>query len=362
MKEDFKFLILYVKGFFSNKKFIVFVVLLFLVGGILKGILSPKIYQSSVSFVAQVSEDAGIGSGLKNIAEVIGLSIGKKDDDSKDLPVYLYPKIVNSLSFQEQIFETPLKYKNVDSSVTFRDYYVNIEKPDIGSIIKKYTIGLPGLLVKSIRGNKKNTATRIDSLKYDTEEYILLKSKLSEVLEFSIDENDGTLSIIARMNEAIPAAQLAESAQMILQNEIIKYRIGKAKEKNKFIDEQYEIKKEEFINAQNALAAYIDRNAYNTTEKSKIQLQKLQSNFTLISSVYQELEQQKLAQSIKIQEDTPLFTTLNPAIVPLRPINGNSLINLLKYIVIGFMASISIYVYRKVYTKFITMWQDAKID
>lgn len=177
-----------------------------------------------------------------------------------------------------------------------------------------------------------------------------------ESLAFSVDESDGSLSIKSTMPEAVPAAQMAESARLLLQEAILDYRLSKAKEKLGFIEEQHTLKKEEFLKAQGALASYIDRNAFNNTARSQIQRQKLESEFNLASSIYRELEQQKLSQSIKIQEDTPLFTVLNPAIVPLKANESSAIITIFKYLIFGFFFAALVFAVKKVLMGLKVIW------
>ena len=99
MKKDLKIVIRYVKDFLRSRILILVTTGIFLIFGILTVLFTPKTYRSTVSFIAQVSENAGGGNGLKDIAAVIGFSLGKKNDNSKDLPVYLYPKIISSLPY-----------------------------------------------------------------------------------------------------------------------------------------------------------------------------------------------------------------------------------------------------------------------
>lgn len=360
MREDLKLLMSYLKDFFRSKRLIYSIVGIFFICGIFITLSTPNEYQSTVGFTLQTaSDESPLGSGLKNIAQVVGISLGGDDSEAKDLPVYLYPKIINSLPYQQQLWETPLKFSKIDSTITFRDYYINEGRPDALKTIKKYTIGLPSLIIRSIKKKENNNIQYIDSLNYITEEEMMLKEVLVEVLQFSVDEVDGSLLIKGRMPEAIPAAQLVESARAILQKEIIKFRIGKAQDKYDFIEKQHSAKKEEFIEAQNKLASYIDRNAYNVTQKSKIQLNRLQSEYDLQKSLFTELERQKLSQSIKIQEDTPLFSILDPAIVPLKPVNDGFLFSIIKYIIIGFICSVFIYIGRSVFLEFKTIWKES---
>ncbi len=356
MKDDIKLVLSQVKAFFSKKRFILLVVGIFFILGIFTAIFSPKSYQSSTSFLAQLSSDSGMGTGLKSIASLIGLSVGKKSE-SKDLPVFLYPKIMNSLEYQREIMETKIKVKGLDSSVTLKEYYTNIQSPDLVTKVKKYTVGLPRLIISKFKSKKESIGVRIDSLEYVSIEETMLINRLKSDVIFGVDEFDGTITISATMPENIAASQVAENAKNILQNKIIEYRIAKAQERFKFIDEQYEIKKQEFFNAQSRLANYSDRNMFNNTRTSLIRKQQLENEYSLAYQVYSELESQRIRESINLNEDTPVFTTIQPAVVPVEPTNGNPLILVLKFIIIGFIASIFLYVIRISYTFFKTLYK-----
>lgn len=50
---------------------------------------------------------------------------------------------------------TPIKFEEWPEKVTLFDYYTNEEynKPTFFGVVKKYTIGLPGIILGAIRGN-----------------------------------------------------------------------------------------------------------------------------------------------------------------------------------------------------------------
>ena len=343
MKDDIRLILSYVKNFLAKKRFIFLTVLVFTILGIFIAIFSPKSYQSQTNFLTQISSDSGMGSGLKSIASLIGISVGKKSE-SKDLPVFLYPKIMNSLSFQREIMETKINVAGRDSSVTLKKYYTEIKKPNVISKVKKYTVGLPRMILRNFRPKSEGIGVRIDSLEYITKEELMLINTLRNDLTFGVDEFDGAITISATMPENIAAAQIAESAKNLLQKKIIEYRIAKAQERFKFIDEQYKIKKQEFNDAQSALARYSDRNMFNNTNTSLIRKQQLENQYSLAYQIYSELESQRIRESLNLNEDTPVFTTIQPAIVPLDSINENPVLLIIKFIFIGFIASIFLYV------------------
>jgi uncharacterized protein involved in exopolysaccharide biosynthesis len=51
---------------------------------------------------------------------------------------------------------------------------------------------------------------------------------------------------------------------------------------------------------------------------AKIEEQRLQADYLLTQSVYNELSKQLEQAKIKVQEETPVFKTLEPAVVPIQ--------------------------------------------
>jgi hypothetical protein len=73
------------------------------------------------------------------------------------LSPHIYPEIVKSVPFTLEIMQTPIVTKRANGkAITLYEYYTNKQYQDknlLGSI-KKYTLGLPGVLLGSLK--KKN--------------------------------------------------------------------------------------------------------------------------------------------------------------------------------------------------------------
>ena len=85
-----------------------------------------------------------------------------------------------------------------------------------------------------------------------------------------------------------------------------------------FIKRQYEIKKQEFEEIQDSIAIFKDQNLNITSTLYQNQLTRLQSQFTVISTVFQELAGQVEQAKIQVNKDTPIFTIIEPVSVPLE--------------------------------------------
>lgn len=337
-ESDYKIILSFIKGFLRTKKFIIGSVIVFFLIGVLVVVSTPKTYSSRVLFITQDSRGAQ-SSGLGGIASLIsGGAI--KSSSTADIPTFLYPQIIDSWEFRKQLFDIPLKLEGEDSLITFEEYVLEKEVLTIGQTIAKYTIGLPKLLF-----GKEDTSTRVvrqvDTLEYITNNDKKVLKSLKDKLSFSISKEDGTLEIKTIFkNERVAAAQLAQEVQLRLQKEIIRYRIGKAKEKYEFIENQYQEIKQDYMDAQIRLASYTDRNRFNTTESSLIRKRQLESETTLLYTLYSDLEQQRISQSIKIKEDTPNFTVINPALVPNTSEDSNAFIKLALFALLGFIFAV----------------------
>lgn len=342
-EENYKEILSYVKDFFKTRRFIFLILLISLILAFITLLLTPKTYSSKVTFIVQGVDNTKAKGGIGGIVSLLSGG-GNSSGSNSDIPTFLYPQIIESLNFQRKLSETPLKFKGLDSTISYRKYAMEIERPAVKSSILKYTIGLPKLLF--ISNKKAATINQIDSLVYISNTEKKIFSSLRDKILLKIDEKDGTFEMSATfVNESIAAAQLAQRAKEILQDEIIRYRIANAKEKYNFIDKQYAEKKLLFDASQLSLARYNDRNLFNATNSSQIKRKQLEDKSMLLYSIFSDLEQQRLSQSIKIQEDTPTFTVINPAVVPSNADSKNSIKTIALFLFVGFFVSILRYIF-----------------
>jgi uncharacterized protein involved in exopolysaccharide biosynthesis len=71
-----------------------------------------------------------------------------------------------------------------------------------------------------------------------------------------------------------------------------------------------------------------------------MELMLLQSEYDLAYGVYSELAKQLETQELKVKEDTPIFTILQPVFVPLEKTGPNRALILIIYTFLGFVLSI----------------------
>ncbi len=329
-------LIALAKTVWDSRRLVIKSLIIFAFIGVLVAILSPKEYTASSTMVPQLSNGASKMGGLSSLAAMAGFNLNL-DNSGQELSPLVYPQIVQSVPFQLELMNTKFTFKDIAPPVSLFDYYTNYNKPGVLALVKKYTIGLPFVILGAIKGKPDEAAqTAITpsstiSLTEDQEE---IRKIIAEKLTLETNEKDGFIVLNAVFFEPKLSAQIAQKAQEMLQEYITKFKIKKAKAQFEFIRERYQEKKNEFEKAQANLAEFRDRNKNVTSAMARTHEERLQSDYQLAFNVYSELAKQLEQAQIQVKEDTPVFAVIKPVTVPLED-NNSGLMTLIIWTFLG---------------------------
>jgi LPS O-antigen subunit length determinant protein (WzzB/FepE family) len=334
-EEDEIDLIALAKTLWEGRKTIIKVTLTFMVLGLFMALLTPAQYTSSIVVKPILSDSKSkLGGSLGGLAAMAGINLGGTDSSSELHPT-LYPQIVESYGLQKSLMQTKLQISGVDEPMTYENYFLNHLKPSFLQNVKKYTLGLPGLILSALKSDKEITADYSTNLTFMSKDDLRLVRLLSEQISIEINEKGGYVSLSATLPEAIASTQMVLHAQSLLQDAIIAHKAKKAKEDLSFIEERFAEKKAEFGKAQQKLAIYRDANRNVNTAIAQTEVQRLESEFALAFAVYSELAKQVETQKIQVKEDTPVFSVLQDAIVPLKKSGTNKRLILIIWTLFG---------------------------
>ncbi|MCF6182108.1 Wzz/FepE/Etk N-terminal domain-containing protein [Lutibacter sp.] len=353
VEEDEIDLIALAKTIWGGRRTIIKTTLIFMAIGLFVALFSEKEYTASTTIVP-ATQGKSIGGSLGGLAAMAGINLGSMGSDSGISPT-LYPQIINSIPFQKEILKTPLTIKGQPKPITYTNYYTNVYSPSVLSYLKKYTVGLPGLLINAVKGKPEPVIAKEERLKQSvnanqiqtiTNEQNGLIKQLKNQLVLDINDRGGYVSISVTLPEAIASAQLAKRIQVLLQQFIINFKIQKSKEQLKFIQSRYLEKEKEFKQIQQQLANFKDRNQHVNSAMAQTKLIQLQSQYDLAFEVYAELAKQLETQQIQVKEDTPVFTILKPVVVPILKSKPKRLLILIFWTFLGIVISIGgIYIF-----------------
>ncbi len=316
------------KTLWSGRKVIIRIVLTFFVVGLIIAIFSQKEYTASSTMVPQLSKGQSKMGGLSSLAAMAGFNLDM-NIESRELSPYVYPQIVQSVPFQLELMEEPFKFEGIDKRISIYEYYMEYAKPDIITLIKKYTVGLPFVIIKAIKADEpqKQPALSSDSLYFSpivlTEAQEKIRKILSERVTLETNDKEGYVVLNTTSDDPYVAAQVAHKAQSLMQEYITEFKIKKATAQLRFIEERYEEKKKEFEKTQTNLAVFVDRNKSVTSAVARTEQERLQNEYKLAFEVYSQLAQQLEQAQIQVKEDTPVFSIIKPVIVPIEKSKPN---------------------------------------
>ena len=287
--------------------------------GVLVALFSPKVYTAGSTLVPQ-SGEKNVSGNLSGLASMVGINLGSMNG-GEVLSPKIYPKIIASVPFQKELMNTALTFEEIDHPVTLFDYYTNdtYEKFSLIGFIKKYTIGLPGVIMEAIRG--KDTTSIVPTganslIQYMTKDELEVSKKLKDIISLNVNDKDGYVQLSAELPEPLAVAQLAQQAQALLQKYITEFKLEKVASNLKFVEDRYNETKNDFEEKQKELARFQDRNKNFSSAMAKIEEERLTAEYTLANNVYNELAKQLEQAKIAVKETTPILTVVDPVVIP----------------------------------------------
>ena len=316
-----------VKQLWDGRKTIIIWTCAFIVLGFVAALTMKRTYSVSTVMVPQVGGSKS--SSLSSLASLAGIDLSSGSSGAELSPL-IYPQIVNSVPFRKELMYTPIHYAKVDTAVSMFTYNIEIAKPTVIENVKKYTIGLPGVIMKAIRKEKPDIVLPAGGADDTPKPLVLTKDEVkvlkavSESVSLSVDKKEGYITLNVVGSEPIQTAELAMKAQQLLQEEITRFRIEKSQSELEYIQARYDEMKAEAESYQEQLARITDKTQNVTTTKDRIEHDRIQSKYNTANSIYSELSKQLEQAKLQVKRDTPVLTVIQPVTVPDRPSNSRA--------------------------------------
>lgn len=329
--------------------------------GLIVALVSPKEYTATTTIVPQTSSSSSKLGGLSSLAAMAGFNMDNLGNSTDALSPLVYPQIVSSAPFLLDLMNSQYTFTDVNHPVSLYEYYTNIDKPGVLSLVKKYTLGLPGVILSALKGEQKempNLGEKQTGPIQLTEKQSAIKKMLEGQVTLNLDSKQGFITLQASFPEALLSAQVADQACKLLQKYIIEFKIQKASSKLDFIEGRYQEKKKDFEKAQQNLARYRDQNKNVSSMIARTEEDRLQGEFSIALNVYNELAKQLEQAKIQVKEETPTFSVVQPAVVPIRKSKPNRPMILFVSLFLGGVAGIGWIFGKQFYTDMKIKWNE----
>lgn len=297
--------------------------------GILIALGTPKQYTVSITLSPEMGSGKS-GSGLASMAaSFLGGSIGSDSPDA--LNATLAPDIVASTPFLLELFDARVVSQDKQIDTTFTAYLDEQKSSWMGYVLKAPGMAISG--IKSLFSEKKEKTATIQKGAIELNEKDAAKlGSLRQAITVEADKKTAITTLSVTLQDPKVTATIADSVVSKLQQYITAYRTSKAKEDCQYLEKLYKERQQEYYDAQQRYARYVDANSNVVFQSTLAERERLQNDMNLAYQVYSQVAQQLQVARAKVQEEKPVFAVVEPAVVPLNP-SGTSR----KVIVLGFL-------------------------
>lgn len=285
--------------------------------GILIGLIIafsiPKSYKTKIEFIT--SSKINQKDGVNALASLARINLGS-GDATDVLSPEVYYNILMSTSFVKELLEITVEDENQNINTSLYNYYSEHQKVAWWN----YIIKLPNYIRKIFRKDNERVELAAFNRFYISKEENEIIEQLQ--LSYSIKNDDKTGITIFEYAAQSPilTAFVADTLISKLQEYIIRERTKKAKIDFYNTQKLYEQSKDDYVKLLNEYAQFIDENKNIISAKYEVNRKHKEDEMNLAYSVYNQMAQQLQLAQIKVQDDTPVFTIIQPATIPIYPI------------------------------------------
>jgi len=297
----------------------------------------PKYYTCEVMLAPELSSSRS-SSSLTSIARSFGMKLGSSSlgNASEALFPTLYPDLMNSVDFKTSLFPILVRQEDSLTTKTYYDYLLNDQKRPWWSAAIGGIMGtIANLFASEDSVEQKNEVNPFRLTKKQT----AIAKIINKKVVCDVDQKTMVITIDVTDQDPLVCATVADSVKQRLQDFITDYRTNKAR-----VDLEYNKKlcaeaKQRYEKARTLYADFVDSNHDLLLQSVRNQQTYLENEVQLQYNAYASYAAQLLNAEAQVQQETPAFTTLQSATVPLKPAGPNKKKILLVFLFLAFFGT-----------------------
>ncbi len=316
-----------------QEKWWIVLITLFVTGlGIAYVLLAQKEFETQGKILPEIQgKTAGNLSQFAGLASLAGIDLNSLGSTGVDaVRPDLYPDVINSTPFYLELFTAEV-HTIENKKMKFEDFYHTViernKKPN-EKLLFRYPVNEEGILVV----NQLNE--------------IRLKD-LRKRITAGIDKKSGVITIFAMMPDPVVAAEVTKFAMEYLMTYVKAYRTEKLRQDVDYLRQQVDVSRGKFYITQEKKARYSDTFQEMRLQSADVQRERIESEYRLSSSFYNELLKKYEEAKFKLHQETPVFQILDPPVTPVKKVKPKGMVTTIFSIFIGGILSLGLIMFKK---------------
>ena len=276
----------------------------------------PNFYSCTVKLSPEMSGSKSSG-GLASLASSFGVNLGTSGAGTEALFPTLYPDLMNSVDFKTSLFPVKVtlegdKEKGEPSrTMTYYDYLLKERKAPWWKGI------IPGIMgIFSSDAPIPQQQNKLEAFRL-TPQQAAIADAINGNVVCTVDNKTGVIIISVKDQDPLVCALMADSVKTRLQKFITDYRTSKVRVDLAYNQKLYKEAKARYEKARQLYAQFSDANQEVILQSVQTKETDLENEMQLQYNIYQQVVANLQEAEMKVQKETPAFTTLQSATVPL---------------------------------------------
>ena len=307
----------------------------------------PNYYKCEVKLSPEMS-GSGNKSGLASLASSFGVNLkGALGNSTEALFPTLYPDLMDNVDFKTSLFMIPVTIEGdedegeEDRTMSYYDYLKDEQKKPWWSAAIGGTMKWLVSLFKEEEPQKEG----IDPFRL-TEEQTDIVKLIDKKVVCDVDNKTMVITIDVTDQNALICATMADSVKTRLQKFITDYRTSKARVDLDYYKKVLGEAKEKYDKARDRYAAFADSHRSVISQSAQTKRADLQNEMNIRQQILEQVVAQLQQAEMQVQENTPAFTTLQSATVPVKKAGPGRAKWCLVYLFLAFLGT-SVYILYK---------------
>ena len=302
------------------------------------GFSIPKEYTTTVMLAPEVEGGSRSLGGLSALAGMAGINMNAGESSDALYPD-LYPDIVSSVGFTTELFPVFVEDEEGELKTTLYNYLKEEQRSPWWSAILSLPFKCIGWITSLFQDEEENVGQGIDPFRLTKDETSVVKM-LNERISVSVDKKTSVITLSVTMQDPLISATMTDTVMQKLQNYITEYRTNKARHDLDFTQKLYDEAQKKYYVAQQAYADYVDMNQNISLRSVQTRQERLQNEMNLAYNLYNQTAQQLQLAKAKVQENTPVYTIVQAATVPLKASKPSKLMILVGFVFLAGVMSV----------------------
>lgn len=274
----------------------------------------PRYYTCKVILAPEMQNTGG--SSLQSLASSFGFDINSMTGTDALYPM-IYPDIVSSPDFLVTLFDKQVSTADGEFSDTYYNYIQTKLKAPFWKRWKAKLFSMITPKSKEVVFNHaRNSGFNIFCMSKKQWEAILY---MQDNIKCNVDKKTDVITLNTTTQDPLVCAMVADSVCTALQAFITEYRTAKCRTDLAYYENVMEDAYREYQEASEKYIRYADSHSGIQLEQYRIKARNLESEMQLKQSAYTSIQKQYLATQARLQENTPVYTVIQSASIPLKP-------------------------------------------